>query len=159
MKFKFLDLTRFDYLLTMYNLINSQFPEPTQILIESTFFQIYATLEEVLYGECKQQIIKKNASIIRFEPALKEQGFNLNNEAWDKLVEIAKIRNCLIHGNGRIDQDKYGEDTKATITSLNRNAKTQLVEFIDSKTLIEGSFKIKAEFLVYFVNQIKIFAH
>ena len=102
---------------------------------------------------------KKNASIIRFEPALKEQGFNLNNEAWDKLVEIAKIRNCLIHGNGRIDQDKYGEDTKATITSLNRNAKTQLVEFIDSKTLIEGSFKIKAEFLVYFVNQIKIFAH
>ena len=112
MKFKFLDLTRFDYLLTMYNLINSQFPEPNQILIESTFFQIYATLEEVLYGECNQQIIKKNASIIRFEPALKEQGFNLNNEAWDKLVEIAKIRNCLIHGNGRIDQDKYGEDTE-----------------------------------------------
>ena len=161
MKFKFSDLTRFDNLLTIYDLLNSQFPETNQILIESTFFQIYATLEESLYGECKPQLIKKNASILRFEPALKEQGFNLNNEVWDKLLAIAKVRNCLIHGNGRIDKDKYGEDTKATITTLNTDAKIELVEIIISDSLAEKSskVKIKVEFLHYFVNQIKMFSH
>ena len=107
--------------------------------------------------ECEQHFIKKNASIIRFETALQKQGYNTNNEFWDRLLELAKIRNCLIHGNGRIDNDKYGEDTRNTINSLNADAKNQLVKIIENAQNSSSKIKIKPELLTYFVNTIKEF--
>lgn len=152
MKFKFLNLSSFESLLKTYSQIKTQLQELNQILIESTFLQIYASLEEALYLECEQQLVKKNASIIRFEPGLKEQGFDLKNEAWGRLIEIAKIRNGLIHGNGRLDEDKYGDDTRNTIDALNKDAGFIVIEIID----LNGSskIKIKDELLNYFIAKI-----
>lgn len=161
MNFKFLKLNHFNSLLKMYEQVNTVYldnnSESTAILIESTFLQLYSQLEEALYFECEQHFIKKNASIIRFETALQEQGYNTNNEFWDRLLELAKIRNCLIHGNGRIDNDKYGEDTRNTINSLNADAKNQLVEIIENAQNTSSKIKIKPELLTYFVNTIKEF--
>ncbi|VEB32286.1 Uncharacterised protein [Legionella sainthelensi] len=51
------------------------YKQSLDILIESTFLQIYAELEEALCLECEKQLIKKKASISRFETALTEQGY------------------------------------------------------------------------------------
>jgi len=161
MNFKFLKLNHFNSLLKMYEQVNAVYldnnSENTGILIESTFLQLCSQLEEALYYECEQHFIKKNASIIRFEAALQEQGYNTNNKFWDRVLKLAKIRNCLIHGNGRIDNDKYGEDTVNTINSLNADAKTQLVEIIENAHNASSKIKIKPELLTYFVNTIQEF--
>ncbi len=185
-EFTFLKIINFDHQLKIYELMSTSiqkeisdlesknhlhkltkdearnlefYTQSLDILIKSTFLQIYAQLEESLYHECEQQDLKKNASIVRFETALSEQGFNIEGEYWRNLLEIAKIRNCLLHGNGRLDSDRYGEDTRETINSLNSDAKTILIEIIDLKGHRKGSskIKIKNEFLPYCINLIKNF--
>ena len=122
-------------------------------LIESTFLQWYSELEAWLYWSCKNQVIKKNACISRFEKALIEEGFNLDNEAWQALVHSSKIRNCLLHGNGRLDNDRYGLDTRKTIEALNSN--TLLIETIP---LEDGAkIKIKEPLLEYYIMKTKQF--
>ncbi len=98
------------------------YKQSLEILIESTFLQMYAKLEEGLYQECATQFIKKNASISRFESALSEQGYTIDGEYWSSLLNMSKIRNCLLHGNGRLDSDRYGMDTKETIKFINSDA-------------------------------------
>ncbi|RUR04270.1 hypothetical protein [Legionella sp. km772] len=98
MTFKFLNQTNFDALLSLYDRVNTNSLKLREDnLITSIFLQIYGQLEDDLYRECEAHFIKKNASIIRFEPALKAQGYGIDNDAWQKLIQIAKIRNCLIH--------------------------------------------------------------
>lgn len=135
------------------------YKQSLDILIESTFLQIYAQLEESLYHECEQQFIKKNASISRFETALNEQGYNIDNDTWNTLINISKIRNCLLHGNGRIDIDRYGIDTKDAINALNSDANNLVIEIIDLKGHREGiaRIKIKEYFLRYCSIKIKTF--
>ncbi len=156
MKFKFLNPHDFELLIQTYEQITSSIQANKQILIDSFFLQMYSQLEEALYFECERQIVKKNASILRFEEALKKQGYQLNNELWLKLLEVAKIRNCLLHGNGRLDNDKYGEDTRTSISNLNLDANEELIELVQLK---EECFKIKINrtLLVYFFNKIKEF--
>jgi hypothetical protein len=124
-------------------------------LVETTFLQIYATLEESLYDQCKQYVIKKNASIIRFASALTDQGYNLENEYWSELVNLSKIRNCLLHGNGRLDNDKYGIDTRTIITRLNSAAKKTLIEIMDLQET--SKLQLNLSVLDYFATTIKLF--
>jgi hypothetical protein len=130
--FKFLTLVNFEYQLKLFdsNATSVKKDNATltgdqmlrlSILTESTFLQMYAQLEAFLYQECEKQCIKKNASISRFESTLNEQGYNTNNEQWNMLIHLSKIRNCLLHGNGRLDTDRYGEDTRNTINCINSN--------------------------------------
>ncbi|EHL31025.1 hypothetical protein [Legionella drancourtii] len=185
-QFKFFKLINFEYQLKIYDLvatsiqttsahleskknINELTPDETHdlvsykqsldILIESTFLQIYATLEESLYHECEQKLIKKNASITRFETALKELGYRIDNKHWQTILNISKIRNCLLHGNGRLDNDRYGIDTKDTIQSLNADANTLLIEIINLNGHGEGTakIKIKEQFLHYCFIKIQKF--
>lgn len=130
-------------------------------MIESTFLQIYAELEETLYHECEKQLIKKNASISRFETALNEQGYSIDSEPWKGLLNISKIRNCLLHANGRIDIDKYGVDTKETINAINSDANTLLIEILNLKGHREGTAKIKIKeyFLHYCFIKIQNFIY
>lgn len=131
----------------------------SNILIASTFLQIYGSLEEVLYHECTHQLIKKKASLSRFEGPLEKQGYSLNNEQWRALLNISKIRNCLLHGNGRLDSDQYGIDTKETINEINSDANAQLIEIAELCRPVKDTLKIKlnAPFLQYCVEKIKQF--
>lgn len=185
-QFKFLTIDSFEYQLKTYELVSTSiqndiahlesskainkltsdeanllklYQQNWDILIESTFLQLYAKLEEALYHECARQLIKKKASISRFETPLSEQGYSLSNEHWKVLINISKIRNCLLHGNGRIDSDQYGLDTKETMNRINLDANTALIEIIDLSTHRENTskIKIKAPFLQYCVEKIKDF--
>lgn len=185
-QFKFLTIDNFEYQLKTYELVSTSiqndiahiesnkainkltsdeanllklYQQNWDILIESTFLQLYAKLEEALYHECAHQLIKKKASISRFETPLSEQGYSLSNEHWKVLINISKIRNCLLHGNGRIDSDQYGLDTKETMNRINFDANTALIEIIDLSTHRENTskIKIKAPFLKYCVEKIKDF--
>jgi hypothetical protein len=168
-QFKFLKITNFEPHLKLYALVaviiqkeNSELEldQSNQqelskhrlgLLVESTFLQIYAELEASLYYECKEQLIKKKASLSRFESALKEQGFTIDNEYWHTLLSISKIRNCLLHGNGRLDSDQYGQDTKDTINQLNSDASTSLIVLINNLNPHKESseMKIQPSFLSY----------
>ncbi|AWN73522.1 hypothetical protein LEAN103870_14960 [Legionella anisa] len=187
-QFKFLKTIHFKYQLKLYKLMTASiqqeiahleskkkineltmdethalefYEQSIQTLVESTFLQIYAKLEEALYYECTQLLIKKNASISRFELALSELGYIIDNTHWNMLVNISKIRNCLLHGNGRLDSDRYGVDTKETINALNSDANTLLIEVIPLKDHKEGISKIKLNepFLRYCFIEIKDFIH
>lgn len=131
----------------------------SNILIETTFLQIYANLEEALYHECTHQLIKKKASLSRFEGHLEKQGYSLNNEQWRALLNISKIRNCLLHGNGRLDSDQYGIDTKETIITINLDANAQLIEIVELCSPVKDTLRIKlnTQFLQYCVEKIKKF--
>lgn len=78
---------------------------------------------------------------------------------WKTLLNTSKIRNGLLHANGRIDIDKYGIDTTETIKTLNSDANTILIEILNLKGNSEGASKIKLkeEFLNYCVIKIKNF--
>ncbi|QLZ68140.1 hypothetical protein FOLKNPGA_00918 [Legionella sp. PC1000] len=187
-QFKFLKTIHFEYQLQLYELISASiqkelahleakknineltieemhalefYKQSVQTLVESTFLQIYAKLEEALYYECDPLLIKKKASISRFEPVLSELGYLVDNTHWNMLVNISKIRNCLLHGNGKLDSDRYGVDTKETINALNLNANTLLIEVIPLKDHKEGISKIKLNepFLRYCFIEIKNFIH
>lgn len=133
------------------------YEQALEMLVESTFLQLYSRLEQVLYEACERKFIKKNASIGRFETALIEQGYNLDNEPWKALVNSSKIRNCLLHGNGRLDKDRYGVDTRQIIDALNSD--TLLIETIPLESLGDGSakIKIKEQFLYYCVSNAQQF--
>ncbi|KTD66938.1 hypothetical protein Lste_3144 [Legionella steelei] len=185
-QFKFLTIFNFEYQLKIYDLVSESikkdishlesknninkldmdeirnlafYKQSLDILIESTFLQIYAELEESLYHQCEKQLIKKNASISRFETALNEQGYCIDSEHWKALLNISKIRNCLLHANGRIDIDRYGIDTKETIKTLNGDASTILIEIVNLKGHKEDTakIKIKESFLEYCVIKIQSF--
>ncbi|KTD42272.1 hypothetical protein [Legionella parisiensis] len=185
-QFKFLKTIHFEYQLKLYRLMTASiqkqiaeleskknineltideirtlefYKQSLQNLVELTFLQIYAKLEEALYYECDKLLIKKNASILRFEAALIEQGYTLDNTRWKMLVNISKIRNCLLHGNGRLDSDRYGVDTKETIYCLNSDANIPMIEIIHLKDHQEGVSKMKLNeaFLHYCLIEIKDF--
>lgn len=187
-QFKFLKIYNFEYQLKIYDLVTQSiqkdishleskknitqlnidetrnlafYKQSLDILIESIFLQIYAELEEALYHECEKQLIKKNASISRFETALNEQGYSIDSELWKTLLNISKIRNCLLHANGRLDIDRYGVDTKETITAINSDANTLLIEVVNLKGHREGTAKIKLKeyFLQYCFIKIQNFIY
>lgn len=185
-QFKFLKTIHFEYQLKLYELVAASiqkeraaleskknineltidemhalefYKQSLQTLVESTFLQIYAKLEEALYYECAPLLIKKNASISRFEPILSEQGCTIDSKHWKMLVNISKIRNCLLHGNGRLDPDRYGVDTKETIHSLNLDANIPVIEIIHLKDHKEeiSKMKLNEAFLHYCFTKIEDF--
>lgn len=129
--------------------------QPANILVDSIFLYMYSQLEHFLYQECQTQLVKKKANLSRFEEPLNQLGFSLDNKPWQTLLHSSKIRNCLLHGNGRIDDDQYGKDTLATINILNEQAKSELIGL--KKKTNNTTLAINKEFLFYFMGQIKDF--
>lgn len=112
------------------------------ILTESTFLQMYAQLEETLYHESEKKLIGEKSSILRFEKALKNRGYDINCDFWKALINISKIRNCLLHSNGRLDIDRQREDTIKNIKLINNDAKSEVLQIIDFKHHKPGTSKI-----------------
>jgi hypothetical protein len=157
--FTFLNTTNFDTYLQVYDSLAEKLPKHyLDLLIESTFLQIYAALEATLYSECKERSIKKKASLSRFEQALQEQGIHVDNEHWTTLLSIGNVRNCLLHGNGKIDSDQYGQDTTDTINLLNTQANLSLIEINSAPfSSTSSTIKLQPSFLPYFCDTIKKF--
>lgn len=139
----------------------SLYHQSTNILIQSSFLQLYAVLEETLYHESCKENINNSSSITRFKEALAKQNYDTSGYYWTMLVEISKIRNCLLHSNGRLDIDRQRIVTESAIALLNNSADKQVIKTIDlihhkpstTKILIQESFLDYSTFIIKsFIN-------
>ncbi len=124
----------------------SFYEQSLDILIESTFLQLYAELEETLFHECSKEDIHHNSSIERFKQALKIQNYDIskNNNFWTNLNHFSKIRNCLLHCNGRLDiAGKYSGEVKKAIDAINQNISSEIIKIQQLKGHKEGTEKLK----------------
>jgi len=73
----------------------------------NTFLMMYSYLEEWLYVGWKLyapsvDLENKKGSIGRFRNIVHQLGVDLSSNYWQVLMDAEKIRNCLLHANGRI---------------------------------------------------------
>jgi hypothetical protein len=74
----------------------------------NTFLMMYSQLEEFLYHVWKtfgrEQNVGNSGSLERFKPIISEVlGIDLSKDCeWGSLCDYEKVRNCLLHANGRI---------------------------------------------------------
>ena len=111
----------------------------------ATFLMMFSHAEEWLF-HIKQFHAKsisldlRKGGITRFTPVLASilgAGFNDTKE-WNSLVNFEKIRNCLLHANGRIDLARNHQELKNIVSQS--NGLLQIKEkrlFISSKYLTE----------------------
>ncbi len=74
---------------------------------------------------------KNKGSISRYQPIFKKLYKNdlSNSKAWDFIKECEKIRNCILHANGRIDLFKKPDEIDRIIK------KYPTLLFIESKRI------------------------
>lgn len=80
-------------------------------LSTNTFLLLYSHLEEYIHHiwsmYCPEIDItgKNKGSISRYKPVFKNLYKNdlSNSNAWEFITECEKLRNCILHANGRID--------------------------------------------------------
>ena len=78
-----------------------RFDEAIQI---NAFLMLYSHVEEWLYLISKKTPTKpKGLSLGRFKPPLKALGVDLSCKAWELMMDSEKLRNCILHANGRVD--------------------------------------------------------
>lgn len=137
----------------------SLYHQGKDILIQSTFLQLYAMLEETLYHESCKETIGKLSSITRFKEALAKQGYDTSGYFWNLLEQISQIRNCLLHSNGRLDIDRNRIKTEKAIKELNISENEQVIKNIVIKQHKTGTINvlIQESFLDYFSFIIKSF--
>jgi len=98
-------------------------------LTANTFLMLYSHLEEWLYLIWRKfgkdiELKDKRGSISKYKPFFKAvYKMDLSNDRdWRLLKDAEKIRNCLLHANGRIDFVK----NKAEMNSILKKYKNQL---------------------------------
>jgi len=98
-------------------------------LTANTFLMLYSHLEEWLYLIWRKfgkdiELKDKRGSISKYKPFFKAvYKMDLSNDRdWRLLKDAEKIRNCLLHANGRIDFVK----NKAEMNSILKRYKNQL---------------------------------
>ena len=90
----------------------------------NTFLMMYSFLEEFLYlllkGMDEQQRLGRG-SLQRFKRVFKTSlGMHLKTDAdWQFLITCAKLRNCLLHTNGRIDLSKIKAELERIVQTSN----------------------------------------
>jgi hypothetical protein len=92
-------------------------------MVNNTFLMLYSHLEEWLYhiwktyGRTVDLNGKKRGSVSRFSPVLQHVlNIDLSSDRnWQFVVEAEKIRNCLLHANGRIDLSTNSEDLRQIV--------------------------------------------
>ncbi len=128
-------------------------------LHSATFLMMFSHFEEWLFllkSICAKQINldSKAGSIGRFKPILKDGlGIDLSRcKAWQQLLTAEKVRNCLLHANGRVDLAK----NEAEIRKVVSNSKMLLS--IKSRRLLisSGYVDIISESIFDFIKQVRI---
>ncbi|MAY15024.1 MAG: hypothetical protein CMI06_06770 [Oceanospirillaceae bacterium] len=91
-------------------------------LCTATYLMMFSHLEEWLFNIKKSTKVKvdldiKKGSISRFKPVLKDGlGIDISScSSWNWIVNTEKIRNCLLHANGRIDYTKNPNEIKRLV--------------------------------------------
>lgn len=132
----------------------AHYAQSLDILIESTFLQLYAELEETLYHECQKEDIDGGSGIKRFEKALIKQHYDTStqNPYWINLTRASLIRNCLLHANGRLDLAKKAAHLKSTIRELNQSVSSEviLIQPLEGHRAGTEKLKLSEDFLFIF---------
>lgn len=86
----------------------------------NTFLMMHSYLEEWLYVVWKAyapnvELDNEKGSIGRFKNIVKQLGVDLSSNYWQVLMDAEKLRNCLLHANGRISLLKDSRKVKAII--------------------------------------------
>lgn len=69
-------------------------------------WRVYNPKVPLKYGE---------GSFGRYKDVVKGLGIDLESQQWNKLQNAEKIRNCLLHANGRVSLCKNPQEIKNTI--------------------------------------------
>jgi len=114
-----------------------------RMLLANTFLMMYSFLEEFMYHVWNRfsngvSIEQKKGSIKRFKNVFKQSlGIDLGKDAdWQFIVHCEKIRDCLLHANGRIDLFKDGSDIRKIIASSNGLLESDLERIILKREFI-----------------------
>ena len=82
---------------------------------------LYSHAEEWLHILSKKYFphftIKRGGSITRYKKVIRDGfGIDVSSGAWQLLTDCEKLRNCLLHANGRIDLMKNAYEMKQIAT-------------------------------------------
>jgi len=91
------------------------------LLNKNTFLLMYSNLEEFLYhiwkSFDKNQVISGSGSLKRYKPIIENVlKLDLNQDCeWELLCDYEKIRDCILHANGRVSILKNKNDLERII--------------------------------------------
>ena len=136
-------------LLDEHKTFSKTFPKQ---LSSNTFLLLYSHLEEFIYHIWKMYCPdidisgNRSGSISRYKPIFRRL---LNNdlsssEIWEFITECEKLRNCILHANGRIDLLKQPSEIKGIIKKH-----SNFITIENKKVIIEY------EFVSLFYNKIQ----
>jgi hypothetical protein len=112
-----------------------------EMLRWTTFFLMYAHAEEWFFHVWKTYarscpLESREGSIQRFKPVLKMLGINLLKDSnWQLLCDAEKIRECLLHANGRVSLMRRPQEINR-ITHRRKN----MLEIANDRLRIGGQF-------------------
>ena len=92
-----------------------------KLLGTNTFLMMYSHLEEFLYHVWKifgrEEIVNNSGSLKRFKRIIKNViGLDLSKDReWEFIRDCEKIRDCLLHANGRVSISKAKNDIERII--------------------------------------------
>jgi hypothetical protein len=114
-----------------------------RMLLVNTFLMMYSFLEEFMYHIWKRfsngaSLDQKKGSITRFRNVFKKSfGMDLAKDSdWQFIVCCEKIRDCLLHANGRIDLSKDESVLRKIIASSNGLLESDLERIILKREFI-----------------------
>jgi len=111
------------------------------LLRTNTFLMMYSHLEEFLYHVWKSfdknQAVRKSGSLKRFEGVVSNiLNVDLGHDReWNLLMDYEKVRDCLLHANGRVSISR----DKKYLEELIKNPRVHLSMKID-RIIISGYF-------------------
>jgi len=113
-----------------------------EMLRWTTFFLMYAHAEEWFFHVWKTyarscQLESGEGSIQRFKPILKTGlGIDLSKDSnWQLLCDAEKIRECLLHANGRVSLMKKPQKIKRIV-----HRRKNMLEIVNDRLRIAGEF-------------------
>ncbi len=115
----------------------------------NTFLMLHSYLEEWLFHLCKavQPPPDRNKSgIERFKPSFQALGADLSAGNWLFLKDAEKVRNCLLHANGRVSLSKNS-------TEMEKIAQKYPKEL----SIVQDRLVVHADFLQRFSSETEAF--
>ena len=124
------------------------------LLRTNTFLMLYAYAEEWLNILSKKRhpmiSIKDGGSISRYKTVLRDGfGLDVSSNLWCLLTDCEKIRDCLLHANGRVDLMQNESEIRSTAKRRGLNIKLNRLQ-ISSKFL--ASFAEQTEAFIQALN-------
>jgi hypothetical protein len=120
-----------------------------RMLLVNTFLMMYSFLEEFMYIVWKKFSkgvhVSNKGSIKRFKDVFKKSlEMDLEKDSdWQFIVRCEKIRNCLLHANGRIDLSTEQSEVRKIISSSNGLLDSDL-----QRIILKRDFIVKVNYVL-----------